>query len=174
MLATLSRWRRGFKSHRGRLFGTVRNPAKRRSSNLRVLWVRLPPVLLEQYASAEHWRAQVAVTHPPSGIGGSTPSRRTRSRTARSSSGSGCWPLKPATRVQIPHGSLTWPSGATGRHATLRTSCPYGLGSSTLPLVTAGGAGARLAFIRPGCPDRYRGLQLQPIIAGGPALSGVS
>src|SRR5580704_14799957 len=28
------------------------------------------------------------------------------------------------------------PSGATGRHATLRTSCPDGLGSSTLPLVT--------------------------------------
>ncbi len=27
------------------------------------------------------------------------------------------------------------PSGATGRHATLRTSCPDGLGSSTLPLV---------------------------------------
>ena len=26
--------------------------------------------------------------------------------TARSSSGSGSWPLKPATRVQIPHGSL--------------------------------------------------------------------
>ena len=28
-------------------------------------------------ASAGHWRAQVAVTHPPSGFGGSTPSRRT-------------------------------------------------------------------------------------------------
>ena len=51
---------------------------------------------------------------------------------------------------------------------------PRGLGSSTLPLVTAGRAGVRLAFIRPGCPDRYRGLQLQTIIAGGPALSGVS
>lgn len=36
----------------------------------------------------------------------------------------------------------------------------YGLGSSNLPLVTAGGAGARLAFIRPECPDRYRDLQL--------------
>ena len=93
---------------------------------------------------------------------------------ARSSSGSGYWPLTPVTRVQIPHGSMIRPSGATGRHATLRTSCPYGLGSSNLPLVTAGGAGARRAFIRPGCPDRYRGLQLQTIIAGGPALSGVS
>lgn len=28
------------------------------------------------------------------------------------------------------------PSGATGRHAALRTPCPQGLGSSTLPLVT--------------------------------------
>ena len=64
-------------------------------------------VIANENASAGHWRAQVAVTHPPSGIGGSTPSRRTSSRTARSSSGSGCWPLKPATRVQIPHGSLT-------------------------------------------------------------------
>ena len=110
---------------------------------------------------------------PASCSAGSTPARRTQI-SARSSSGSGCWPLTPATRVQIPHGSMTWPSGATGRHATLRTSCPYGLGSSTLPLVTAGGAGARLAFIRPGCPDRYRGLQLRTTIAGGPALSGVS
>ena len=35
-------------------------------------------VIARQRASAEHWRAQVAVTHPPSGIGGSTPSRRTQ------------------------------------------------------------------------------------------------
>ena len=41
------------------------------------------------------------------------------------------------------------PSGATGRHATLRTSCPNGLGSSTLPLVNAGRTGVQLAFIRP-------------------------
>ena len=96
---------------------------------------------------------------PASCSAGSTPARRTRP-SARSSSGSGYWPLTPVTRVQIPHGSMLRPSGATGRHATLRTSCPFGLGSSTLPLVTAGRAGARLAFIRPGCPDRYRGLQL--------------
>lgn len=100
---------------------------------------------------------------PASCSAGSTPARRTR-LSARSSSGSGCWPLKPATRVQIPHGSFFHmhrrlsicqrinsgserqleqtarggPSGATGRHATIRTSCPHGLGSSTLPLVTAG------------------------------------
>ena len=60
---------------------TVRKPAKRRSSNLRdCLWVRLPPVLLEQHASVGHWQASVAVTHPPSGFGGSTPSRRTPTR----------------------------------------------------------------------------------------------
>ena len=60
-----------------RQHGAVRNLAKRRSSNLRGLWVRLPPASLDSFASAEHWRAQVAVTHPPSGFGGSTPSRRT-------------------------------------------------------------------------------------------------
>jgi hypothetical protein len=110
---------RGFKSHRGRFQqdGAVRNPEKRRSSNLHeCLWVRLPPVLLTTpCVGNEHWRAQVAVTHPPKGCGGSTPSRRTDNM-ARSSSGSGCWPLKPATRVQIPYGLLTqqtWPSGGT-------------------------------------------------------------
>ena len=62
--------------------GTVRNPAKRRSSNLRVLWVRLPLVpvnsrssratcargtfvIADQRASAGYRRTQVAVTHPP-------------------------------------------------------------------------------------------------------------
>ena len=60
---------------------------------------------------------------PASCIAGSTPARRTR-QSARSSSGSGYWPLMPVTRVQIPHGSKIRPSGATGRHATLRTSCP--------------------------------------------------
>ena len=60
-------------------------------------------------------------------------------RTARSSSGSGCWPLKPATRVRIPHGSIfaqrnrIRPSGATGRHAALRTPCPSGLGVRISP-----------------------------------------
>ena len=40
---------------------------------------------------------------------------------------------------------------------------PLRRGSSTLPLVTtiAGAAGAQLAFIRPACPARYRGLQLK-------------
>lgn len=44
-----------------------------------------------------------------------------------------------------------------------------GLGSSTLPLVTAGGTGVRLAFIRPACPDRYRGLQLSTPVGQRPA-----
>jgi hypothetical protein len=44
----------GFKSPRGRFSQDQRN----------------------SFALAEHWRAQVAVTHPPSGFGGSTPSRR--------------------------------------------------------------------------------------------------
>jgi hypothetical protein len=36
-----------------------------------------PTRVSETHASAGHWRAQVAVTHPPFGCGGSTPSRRT-------------------------------------------------------------------------------------------------
>ena len=68
-----------------------------------------------------------------------------------------------------------WPSGGTGRHATLRTSCLNGRGSSTLPLVTdlliaGAGAGAQLAPIRPVRPVRYRGLQL----AGGHRLNRAS
>jgi hypothetical protein len=74
--------------------------------------VRQTFVIAHEKASAGHWRATVfffgggAVTHPPPGFGGSTPSRRTCFLTTRSSSGSGSWPLKPATRVRLPHGSL--------------------------------------------------------------------
>ena len=108
VLATLSRWRPRVQIPSGTLGKTVRY-ANRKSGEVQTfvsLWVQLPSVPLKQQASAGHWRAQVAVTHPPSGTGGSTPSRRTRSRTARSSSGSGNRPLKPATRVRLPHGSL--------------------------------------------------------------------
>jgi hypothetical protein len=87
------------------------------------------------FASAGHWRAQVAVTHPPSGIAGSTPVRRIKhcdacsdyrpalgcrpgsharllvqllpdALLARSSIGSGRRPLKPQGRVRFPHGSF--------------------------------------------------------------------
>ena len=152
-----------------RQHGTVRKPVKRRSSNLRDrLWVRLPPVLLEQHASAGHWRAQLAVNQPPPGCAGSTPARRT-DNTWPVRLTAGCETLKLATRVRFPYGSLTQPSGGTGIRATLRTSCPLGHASSTLALATdiAGAAGAQLAFIRPVCPVRYRDLQLD---AGGPVL----
>jgi hypothetical protein len=60
-------------------------------------------------------------------VAGSTPARRTR--LARSSIGSGRRPLKPQGRVRFPHGSFEKkqrrPSGGTGRHATLRTSCQH-------------------------------------------------
>ena len=98
---------RGFKSHRGRLqqLGTVRQPAERPSSNLGDCGFDSLPCYLKHHASAGHWRAQVAVTHPPRAV-------QVRllpdalDNTARSSSGSGCWPLDPATRVQIPYGLL--------------------------------------------------------------------
>ena len=82
----------GFKSPRGRFFTTQRrgtqsgkatstNDAFLTSSSVPetfvILWVRLPLASMNSHALAEHWRAQVAVTHPPSGFGGSTPSRRT-------------------------------------------------------------------------------------------------
>ncbi len=52
VLATLSRWRSSVQIRSGTPFqsdqsGAVRKQAKRRSSNLRGLWVRLPPVLLK-------------------------------------------------------------------------------------------------------------------------------
>ncbi len=115
---------RRFKSDRGCLHGAVRQLGRATDFKRPWMWVRIPPVLLEQqHVSAGHWRAQVAVTHPLSSFGGSTPSRRTY-KTARSSNG----------RMRDPHsrdmGSIPiraadiWPSGGTGIRATLRTSCP--------------------------------------------------
>ena len=81
----------GFKSPRGRFLTSRRGTQSGKAAstndtflsegivgarNLRGLWVRLPLASLTSIASAGHWRAQVAVTHPPSGFGGSTPSRR--------------------------------------------------------------------------------------------------
>lgn len=130
VLATLSRWRSWVQIPSRGLVWRGTQLAKRQSSNLcdsvgstptrataittiaRTKFVRKIFVITNENALAGHWRTAVffrggAVTHPPSGIGGSTPSRRTRTATTRSSRGSGSWPLKPATRVQIPHGSLT-------------------------------------------------------------------
>ena len=105
MLATLSRWRSWVQIPSRGLVWRGTQLAKRQSSNLcdfvgstptratamtsiaRTASVRETCVIANENASAGHWRAQVAVTHPPSGIGGSTPSRRTRTTTARSSSG---------------------------------------------------------------------------------------
>ena len=58
--------------------GRVRKLEKRPSSNLGDSVGSNPTRATdEDYAPAGHWRAQVAVTHPPSGIAGSTPARRT-------------------------------------------------------------------------------------------------
>ena len=87
MLATLSRWRSRVQIPSGTLEWHGTPTGRAAKFKPWCLWVRIPPVLLgTTHASAGHWRAQVAVTHPPSGFGGSTPSRRTYS-TARSSSG---------------------------------------------------------------------------------------
>jgi hypothetical protein len=134
------------------------------------LWVRLPPVLLEQHASAGHWRAQVAVTHPPSGCAGSTPARRTDNM-ARSSSG----------RMRDPHsrgtGSIpvrvtdtakwrNWYTRDAQNVVSLR-ACEF---DSRLGYLIAGAAGAQPVcpnFHKAGGPARYRDLQLD---AGGPVL----
>jgi hypothetical protein len=53
---------RGFKSHRGRLYGTVRQSGRATDLKRPWMWVRLPPVLLEQqHASVGHWQAPLAV-----------------------------------------------------------------------------------------------------------------
>jgi hypothetical protein len=132
------------------------------------LRVRLPPLRL-QHASAGHWRAQVAVTHPHC-CAGSTPARRTD--TARSSIGSGPRFLTPARGVRFPYGLLTltgWWNRQT--HSAQNAGPRKGHGSSTLPLVTfcCRRAGARPTLIRSACPARYRGLLLPdgPVPGGG-------
>jgi hypothetical protein len=120
--------------------GTVRQSG--RATKLKPWWmgVRVPLVLLEQHASAGHWRAQVAVTHPLPSCGGSTPSRRTDNM-ARSSNGSGYETLILVIRVRLPYGLLND--------------------------FIAGATGVQSAFIRPMRSARYRDLQLD---AGGRVL----
>ena len=142
--------------------GAVRKLAKRRSSNLLPLWVRLPPASLNQtcvgWALASLsgrnppafglWRFDSVPTHFHSRRGAmlvfavSLSSSPTRVQfpsaslacirlgvmlvfTARPST----WP----TRVRFPSGSLERRCGGTGRHATLRTSCPAGVGVRISP-----------------------------------------
>jgi hypothetical protein len=142
--------------------GMVRQPAERPSSNLGDLWVRIPPVLvIVPDASAGHWRAQVAVTHPPSGNAGSTPARRT---------------------VRVSHGPLVyrqdtspsrWRGGfdsrtgywhiagwRNGRRASLRCSCPSWAWEFESPLGDCGRAGARPSLINSECWVRLPGPQL--------------
>ena len=119
VLACLSRRRSWVQIPSGTLEqdGAVRKPVKRRSSNLRDrLWVRLPPVLLDQHASAGHGRAQLPVKQPPPGCAGSTPARRTDDNMARSSNGidqptsmsvGARSPSSSRLRVQVPYGLLT-------------------------------------------------------------------
>ena len=142
---------RGFESRQTRWNGTVR---KRKSGEVQtfvILRVRLPPLPLETRVG---WAlACPSGCNPPASavqVQLLPDALKEGEDSARSSIGSGHQPLTLARRVQFPHGSL-WrnggirPSGATGRHATLRTSCPDGLGSSTLPLVTRHSMQARLA-----------------------------
>jgi hypothetical protein len=121
VLATLSRWRSWVQIPSGTLSGTVRKPAKRPSSNLgESLWVRFPPVLLEGCVG---WAlASLSGCNPPAcSCAGSTPARRTD------------WPVRLSAKDTSPSswrdgfdshtGYCNRPSGGTGRHATLRTSC---------------------------------------------------
>jgi hypothetical protein len=126
---------RGFKSRRGRLeHGAVRKPAKRPSSNLGDLRVRLPPAPLKRRVG---WASASSSGCNPPAFG-----------LCRFDSCPAHWKLGPFVyrfRTPAPQagraGSIparaTWPSGAIGRHATLRTSAPRGRGSSSLPLATS-------------------------------------
>ncbi len=89
--------------------GTVRKPAKRRSSNLRDrLWVRLPPVLL---TTCVGWALAGPAGCKPvvrMDLGGSTPSRRTSTteNTVTWCNLAARWIVYPLVRVQIPSSSL--------------------------------------------------------------------
>jgi hypothetical protein len=126
-----------------------------------MLWVRLPPVLLE-HASVGHWQAPLVVTQSSDRTLAVQLRVRRTDNTARSSNGLGYETLILVLAGSIPvraalEGKQTdlasldrmvivgqkrgesvprWRSGETGRHATFRMSCPDGHGSSTLPFVT--------------------------------------
>ena len=124
----------GFKSHRGRSNNKARY-ANRQSGEAQTFCLcgfRLPPASLNQHASVGHWQASVAVTHPPSGSGGSTPSRRTYIGAVR------CWfcsePFKLADTGSIPV-RIT---------RLLSTRCDVGSYSQALNLADAGSIPVRV------------------------------
>ena len=105
VLATLSRWRPSVQIRSGTLtrHGT---PTGRATDFKRPwLWVRLPPVLLEQHASAGHWRAHVAVTHTPLAVQVQLLPGALKTWPVRLAAG--CETLTLAAWVRFPYGSLT-------------------------------------------------------------------
>jgi hypothetical protein len=116
--------------------GTIRKPAKRPSSNLGELWVRLP-LVPSIVSTRPGWCSSRRAVNPLPSIvrrmaEGSTPSSPTNSPTAPWSTGSGRHPLKVEKGVRLPSGLLRFDSGV---------------------------AGAPPALIRPAGPVRYRGLR---------------
>ncbi len=90
-------------------------------------------------ASAGHWRAQVAVTHPPSGSAGSTPARRT-DRDGPVVYRQGHHPLKVEMRVRLPSGLLHFFDRRVAELGDARASVARarpGRWCSTLPPATA-------------------------------------
>ena len=134
---------RGFKSHRGRFdlitsFGAVRNSAKRRSSNLRDSAGSIPACATHRVVLLPAVCKAVVTKQARRTTKGSIPSRPTclglfvyRSRTPASQAGKAG--SIPARVARSPIRAGLWPSGATGRHATLRTSCLRGMGVQISP-----------------------------------------
>ncbi len=112
--------------------GAVRKPAKRRSSNLRDLRVRLPPAPLRTcvgWASACPTACKAA---SPQGYAGSTPARRTFNM-ARSSIGEGHRPLTPERRVRFPHGLLSMTKWRNWKTRDAQNVVPQGMGVRISP-----------------------------------------
>ena len=91
--------------------GTVRKPAKRPGSNPGILWVRLPPVLLEEGSLG--WCSSRRPVKPLPSSGEAEGERFDSFAThwqfsmkVRSSIGTGHQPLKLGRRVRFPHGPL--------------------------------------------------------------------
>jgi hypothetical protein len=157
----------------------------------------------KKIASAGHWRAQVAVTHPPAGqcrfdscpthwsmlqnreqVGpfvyrhrtaapqaakaGSIPARVIHQKANESAVRNAEAPASSRWRLaRLKQRNSYRPSGATGRHATLRTSCPMGLGVRLSPwsLEEASdkrrrGASAQWSLISSKCRVRHPDLLL--------------